>query len=93
MGLGFRGEDRRIRFWLRMLAPGFGLCSDLGFGSPVLTGSKKGIKEYIIWVVVKIDGPPLDPYYNTAPNIFGTQKRTIILTSTYVGLGFRRGLN
>ena len=27
-------------------------------------------------------GPFLDPYYNTAPNILGTQKGTIILTST-----------
>ena len=29
-------------------------------------------------------GPFLDPYYNTAPNIYGTQKGTIILTTTHV---------
>ena len=29
-------------------------------------------------------GPFLDPYYNTAPNIKGTQKGTIILTTTHV---------
>ena len=28
----------------------------------------------------------LDPYYNTALNIWGTQQGTIILTTTYVGL-------
>ena len=28
------------------------------------------------------DGPFLDPYYNTAPKIQGTQKGTIILTTT-----------
>ena len=27
-------------------------------------------------------GPVLGPYYNTAPTIFGTQKGTIILTTT-----------
>ena len=31
-------------------------------------------------------GPFLDPYYNTAPTIWGTQKGTIILTTTYVVL-------
>ena len=30
------------------------------------------------------DGPFLDPYYNTEPNIFGTQKGTIILTTTHI---------
>ena len=30
------------------------------------------------------DGPFLDPYYNTAPNIQGTQKGTIILTTTHI---------
>ena len=30
-------------------------------------------------------GPFLDPYYNTAPNIWGTQKGTIILTTTHMG--------
>ena len=29
-------------------------------------------------------GPFLDPYYNTAPNIKGTQERTINLTTTLV---------
>ena len=29
-------------------------------------------------------GPFLDPYYNTAPNISGTQKGTIILTTTHI---------
>ena len=29
-------------------------------------------------------GPFLDPYYNTAPNISGTQKGTIILTTTQI---------
>ena len=29
-------------------------------------------------------GPKLDPYYNTAPNIWGTQKGTIILTTTHM---------
>ena len=29
-------------------------------------------------------GPFLDPYYNTAPNIQGTQKGTIILTTTHI---------
>ena len=29
-------------------------------------------------------GPSLDPYYNTAPNILGTQKWTIILTTTHM---------
>ena len=36
-------------------------------------------------------GPFLDPYYNTAPNIWGTQKRTIILTTTHMAAGFRFG--
>ena len=30
-------------------------------------------------------GPFLDPYYNTAPNIWGTHKGTIILTTTHIG--------
>ena len=39
----------------------------------------------IIWVVVKMmDGPFLDPHYNTAPNIWGTPKRIIILTTTHI---------
>ena len=29
-------------------------------------------------------GPFLDPYFNTAPNIWGTQKGTIILTTTHI---------
>ena len=29
-------------------------------------------------------GPFLDPYYNTAPNIWGTRKGTIILTTTHM---------
>ena len=29
-------------------------------------------------------GPFLGPYYNTAPNIYGTQKGTIILTTTHI---------
>ena len=29
-------------------------------------------------------GPFLDPYYNTAPNIEGTQKGAIILTTTHM---------
>ena len=29
-------------------------------------------------------GPFVDPYYNTAPNIQGTQKGTIILTTTHI---------
>ena len=29
-------------------------------------------------------GPFLGPYYNTAPNIQGTQKETIILTTTHI---------
>ena len=29
-------------------------------------------------------GPFLDPYYNTAPYIWGTQKGTIILTTTHI---------
>ena len=32
-------------------------------------------------------GPFLVPYYNTAPNIQGTQKGIIILTTTHVRLG------
>ena len=32
-------------------------------------------------------GPYVDPHYNTAPNIEGTQKGTIILTITHMGLG------
>ena len=32
-------------------------------------------------------GPFLGPYYSTAPNIEGTQKGAIILTSTHIGLG------
>ena len=35
-------------------------------------------------------GPFLDPYYNTAPNIWGTQKGTIILTTTHL-LMFLKG--
>ena len=35
-------------------------------------------------------GPFLDPYYNTAPNIQGTQKGTIILTTTHM-FGLRVG--
>ena len=31
-------------------------------------------------------GPFLDPYYNTAPNISGTQKGAIILTTTRIGV-------
>ena len=31
-------------------------------------------------------GPFLDPYYNTAPNIQGTQKGTISLTTTHIGV-------
>ena len=30
-------------------------------------------------------GPFLDAYHNMAPNIKGTQKGTIVLTSTYMG--------
>ena len=29
-------------------------------------------------------GPFLDPYYNTTPNIYGTPKGTIILTTTHM---------
>ena len=29
-------------------------------------------------------GPFLGPYYNTAPTIYGTQKETIILTTTHM---------
>ena len=29
-------------------------------------------------------GPSSVPYYNTAPNIWGTQKGTIILTTTHM---------
>ena len=29
-------------------------------------------------------GPFLDPYYNTAPNIWATRKRTTILTTTHI---------
>ena len=29
-------------------------------------------------------GPFLGPYYNTAPNIWGTPKRAIILTTTHI---------
>ena len=36
-------------------------------------------------------GPFLDPYYTTAPNIWGTQKGTIISTITHIGLGVREG--
>ena len=43
-------------------------------------------------------GPFLDPYYNKAPNISGTQEGTIILATTHMnvpplgcGLGFRAG--
>ena len=32
-------------------------------------------------------GPLLDPYDNTAPNIQGTQKGTIILTTTHITIG------
>ena len=32
-------------------------------------------------------GPFLDPYSNTAPNIWGTQKGTIILTTTHMDSG------
>ena len=32
-------------------------------------------------------GPFLDPYYNTAANIQGTQKGTKILTTTHMNLG------
>ena len=35
-------------------------------------------------------GPSLGPYYNPAPSIQGTQKGTIILTTTHMGLGFWR---
>ena len=31
-------------------------------------------------------GPFLGPYYNTAPNIWGTQKGTIILTTTQLSI-------
>ena len=37
------------------------------------------------------NGPFLDPYYNTAPSIQGTQKGTIILTTTHVKTRFRAG--
>ena len=29
-------------------------------------------------------GPSLDPYYYTSPNIWGTQKGTILLTTTHM---------
>ena len=38
-----------------------------------------------MWVVVKIMVPFWVPYYNTAPNIWGTQKG-IILTTTHVSI-------
>ena len=38
-------------------------------------------------MVVKI----MVPYYNTAPNIYGTQKGTTIFITTHIGLGFRDG--
>ena len=31
-------------------------------------------------------GPFLDPYDNTAPNIQGTQKGTLVLTTTHISL-------
>ena len=31
----------------------------------------------------------LEPYYNTAPNIYGTQKGTRILTTTHIGMTWR----
>ena len=36
-------------------------------------------------------GPFLGPYYNTAPNIYGTQKGTIILTTTHMKESLSRG--
>ena len=36
-------------------------------------------------------GPFLDPYYNMAPNIWSTQKGTIILTTTHIIEGLRLG--
>ena len=40
------------------------------------------IMGYMIMGGCQNSGPFLDPYYNTAPNIQGTQKETIILTTT-----------
>ena len=41
----------------------------------IIMGDMGGCQNY---------GPFLDPYYNTAPNIWGTQKGTIILTTTHM---------
>ena len=35
-------------------------------------------------------GPFLDPHYNTAPNMYGTPKGTIILTTTHMTLRLAR---
>ena len=37
-------------------------------------------------MVVKIMVPFLDPYFNTAPHIQGTQKGTIIFTTTHMNI-------
>ena len=42
-------------------------------------------------MVVKNYGPLLGPYYNTAPNIWGTQKGTTILTTTHMGMDVPAG--
>ena len=46
-------------------------------------------KATMIWVVVKIMVPFLDPYYNTAPNIQGTQKGTRVLTTAWAQIQTR----
>ena len=38
----------------------------------------------MIWVVVKIMVPFLGPYCSTALNVWGTQKGTIILTTSHM---------
>ena len=44
-----------------------------------------------IWVSMRVVcqhyGLLLGPYYTTAPNILGTQKGTMIFTTTYVNFG------
>ena len=47
-----------------------------------------GTCDVFVWVVIKIIVPFLDPYYNTAPSIQGTQKEIILLTSAHISLGF-----
>ena len=75
LGLGYSAAEARRR-------------GMVGFWSEELVSISRIAGPYVgsTWVVVKIMVPFWGPSYNTAPSIEGTQKGTLMLTTTHTGV-------